>query len=237
MEGSAYGKHVPISCAEECRKYQLHTSSRVCTLKTWHYAKWFRAYEALFTRRRVEQAQCTSVIVRHSPLCYLPEIGHTFGNDWVRIAGDIFLRTYILQKRLNVPCFPSACYSRDLMQSIPATACQNMRFIYDGALIDFAVRNHLYATYPGKWIIEDGPIVWLPRSPKLNPLDFFLWDHLKSVVYKTFMNTLENLAARIVVASVDIDNKQDIFDRSRPFFIRRCRLCNDFHGHNFEQSL
>ncbi|KAJ4428267.1 hypothetical protein ANN_24284 [Periplaneta americana] len=36
------------------------------------------------------------------------------------------------------------------------------------------VRRHLNATFPGRWIGRDGT-AWPPRSPDLNPLDFYLW--------------------------------------------------------------
>ena len=40
-------------------------------------------------------------------------------------------------------------------------------------------------TYPGLWIGKGGPVAWPPRSPDLTLLDFFLWGHIKSLVYKT----------------------------------------------------
>lgn len=44
------------------------------------------------------------------------------------------------------------------------------------------VRNRLNQQYPNKWIGK--PVNWPPRSPDLNPLDYFLWGYLKPVVYK-----------------------------------------------------
>ncbi|GBN41973.1 hypothetical protein AVEN_258019-1 [Araneus ventricosus] len=58
-----------------------------------------------------------------------------------------------------------------------------MRFLHDGAPAHFsiAVRNHLDATHPGRWIRRGGPVAWPPRSPDLNPLDFFFWGHLNNI--------------------------------------------------------
>lgn len=28
-----------------------------------------------------------------------------------------------------------------------------------------------------------GPVFWSPRSPDLTPMDFFLWNYLKNLVY------------------------------------------------------
>jgi hypothetical protein len=37
--------------------------------------------------------------------------------------------------------------------------------------------------YPGRWIRRNGLVLWLPRSPDLTPADFYLWGHLKAIVY------------------------------------------------------
>ena len=46
-----------------------------------------------------------------------------------------------------------------------------------------AVRQLLNDTFPEKWIGRDGPISWLPCSPDITPLDFFLWGYVKDIVY------------------------------------------------------
>lgn len=35
------------------------------------------------------------------------------------------------------------------------------------------------------WFGRSGPIPWLPRSPDLTPIDFFLWGHVKQLVNAT----------------------------------------------------
>ncbi|KYQ46369.1 hypothetical protein ALC60_14791, partial [Trachymyrmex zeteki] len=52
--------------------------------------------------------------------------------------------------------------------------------------------------FPQRWIGRRGAIEWPPRSPDLTPLDFFLWGHLKSVVYKTPPENINDLRQRIV---------------------------------------
>ncbi|GFT53477.1 hypothetical protein TNCV_3324621 [Trichonephila clavipes] len=65
------------------------------------------------------------------------------------------------------------------------------------------MRNHLHAAYSERRNSRGGP-VRPPRSPDPNPSDFF-WCHLKSLAYATPVATVEDLTARIVVASADID--------------------------------
>jgi hypothetical protein len=35
--------------------------------------------------------------------------------------------------------------------------------------------NYLNNEYGNKWIGRNGPVMWPPRSPDLNPLDFYFW--------------------------------------------------------------
>jgi hypothetical protein len=42
-----------------------------------------------------------------------------------------------------------------------------------------------------------GPIAWPPRSPDITPLDFFLWDYEKNIVYRVKINDLQHLKAGI----------------------------------------
>ena len=50
---------------------------------------------------------------------------------------------------------------------------------------------------PSHVISLRGDIGWPPRSPDLNPCDFFLWGYVKSKVYEHRPSTLEHLKAAI----------------------------------------
>ena len=56
-----------------------------------------------------------------------------------------------------------------------------MWFMHDGALAHFSriAREFLNNNYTNRWIGRRGPIAWPACSPDLNPLDFYLWGHLK----------------------------------------------------------
>lgn len=68
-------------------------------------------------------------------------------------------------------------------------------FMHDGAPphITNPVRNWLDQNFPNQWIGRFGPIPWAPRSPDLNPLDFFLWGSLKNKVFQNSITTLDDL--------------------------------------------
>ena len=41
-------------------------------------------------------------------------------------------------------------------------------------------------------------MVWLPRSPDFTPTDFFLWGHIKALIYTSLFHSEEDLIDRIV---------------------------------------
>lgn len=60
-------------------------------------------------------------------------------------------------------------------------------FMQDGAPPHFSnvVRHFLTVSFP-EWIGRGAPngcIAWPPRSPDLTPCDFYLWGHIKELVY------------------------------------------------------
>ena len=56
-------------------------------------------------------------------------------------------------------------------------------------------------------ISRNGPVEWPPRSCDLTPLDFFLWGHIKSLVYANKPATLDNLKDNIQreIANVPVE--------------------------------
>ena len=77
--------------------------------------------------------------------------------------------------------------------------------------------------------------LWPPRSPDLNPLDFYLWGKLKSNVYRDRPCTLNELKSAIVSMLRDIshDELQKVFENK----IKRLQACVDVQGHHFEHML
>ena len=58
-------------------------------------------------------------------------------------------------------------------------------------------RQFFNQRFANKWIGRGGSIAWPARFPHLNPLDFHLWGHLKSIVYATWIENAEILRNRI----------------------------------------
>ena len=72
-------------------------------------------------------------------------------------------------------------------------------FQQDGAPAHYSnrVKAYLNNKRPNNWIGRGGPVAWPPRSPDLTPCDFFLWGHIKSQIYSTPVESVEELKLRI----------------------------------------
>ena len=90
----------------------------------------------------------------------------------------------------------------------------------------------LQQRYPGRVISIGGNIAWPPRSPDLTPLDFFLWGHIKSIVYTTPPTTVEDMQERIINALQTIT--PEILQNVRRSFSKRIRLLIDTEGRHVE---
>jgi len=72
---------------------------------------------------------------------------------------------------------------------------------------DICVRHWLDRQFPDHWIARRGPVEWPPRSPDLNPLDFYLWGHLKAVVYQVKIQNVDHLGERIKASSPSVGQR------------------------------
>jgi hypothetical protein len=76
--------------------------------------------------------------------------------------------------------------------------------------------------------------LWPPRSPDLTTCDYFLWWHLKSVVYESNPHTIQELKdISHAVAAIKIT----VLHRVYLNMIRRAQLCIDAGGNQFQQLL
>ena len=99
------------------------------------------------------------------------------------------------------------------------------------------VRGRLNAVFPGCWVGMVGLIPWPARLRDLNPLRYFLWEYLKSLVFETPVETHIELISRIVAACDVIENTPGIFVRVRQNLVRRCHACIEVGDSQFEQLL
>lgn len=137
-------------------------------------------------------------------------------NIWPGIIAD-HLVMFELPPRLNGIYYLNFLREElpTLFEDVPLQLRQKMWFMHDGAPPHFCVpvRDHLNAHFRNQWIGRGGPVPWPARSPDLNPLDFYLWGHLKTLVYNSQIDTVDELRLRILNAIETIRQTPGIFER------------------------
>lgn len=167
---------------------------------------------------------------------------HQFSlNVWVGIVGDHLTGPFFLPPRLTGEVYRHFLENELplLLDDIPYQLRLQMYFMHDGAPPHFSLvaREYLNTVYPNRWIGRGGPVSWPPRSPDLNSLDFFLWGHLKHLVYTTEVETVEELRNRIIASCETIRHTPGIFERVRQSMRRRIEACIAVGGAHFQQLL
>lgn len=201
--------------------------------------------EACFTRRGVTNFHNEHVYAVENPHAIkINHFQHEFKlNVWIGIIGNFIVGPVILPQRLTGNIYLQFLQNTlpDLLDDLPIQLRINMWYMHDGAPPHFSVnvRNYLNQVYPNKWIGRgnDAPVNWPPRSPDLTPCDFFLWGHIKSVVYKTPVANEAQLWQRIQHAINDLRGDGEILQRVMFNFLRRINLCMRVNGEHFQQFL
>jgi hypothetical protein len=158
---------------------------------------------------------------------------------WAGIIDNSLVGPFTLPARVNAENFLQFLQNdfQVLLEDLPLVILRQMWLQMDGAPPHFGriVRDWCNETYPNRWIGRGGAIAWPPRSPDLNPCDFFLWGHLQNFVYATPIANLEELTERINAAVNTIN--VPMLQRVQENIVRRAALCIEVGGRNFEQLL
>lgn len=156
---------------------------------------------------------------------------------WCGIWGTRVVGPFFITENMN-----SELYLRLLQEEImPALFTEDGKFPeyfqQDGAPPHYglSVRSWLNQQFPNRWIGRRGPVEWPPRSPDLSPLDFYLWGHLKSLVYAKKIRNLNNLQERIIEACSSIT--PDVLMRVHADWKNRLQLCLQENGSHIEHIL
>lgn len=199
--------------------------------------------EATFTREGIYNYRNSHIWDEENPHVLVSH-GHQQQfrvNVWAGILENKIIGPYLLPPHLNGVLYRRflADVLPELLEDVPLDLRRQMFLQLDGAPAHFArpVRDFLNDTFGDQWIGRGGPIPWPPRSPDLTPIDFFLWGRVKNLVYQSPIDSEEELVARIIAACGSIGESPFIFDRVRQSLIRRCELCIDVRGGQFEHIL
>ncbi|XP_076377818.1 uncharacterized protein LOC143259442 [Megalopta genalis] len=199
--------------------------------------------ETLHKRRVFQWSQYARVVRRNSRALRIRQAQVRFSvNLWAGICGEVIVGPYILPDRLNGAALTSFLRNvlSELLDDVPLEIRQNMCFQMDGAPTHYAanVRAHFSETFRNRCIGRLGlreTGAWPPRSPDMNPMDFYFWDYLKNEMYREPVDSLETLLARIhgAVASISVDTLRRVQQEIQV----RADWCIRITGSNFKQFL
>ncbi|GFT95089.1 DUF4817 domain-containing protein [Trichonephila clavipes] len=109
---------------------------------------------------------------------------------WSEANPQVYVETPLHTEKLTVWC---ALWAGAVVPQDGAT-CHTARATID--LLKDTFGDHLISRF--------GPVNWRPRSCDLTPLDYFLWDYAKSLVYADKPQTLDHLEDNIRRVIADI---------------------------------
>lgn len=161
-------------------------------------------------------------------------------NVWCGLIGNQLLGPYFYDGNLTAVMYLEFLQNvlQEFLEDLPLLLRQSLYFQQDGAPAHngIIVRNYLRETFNRRWIGTHGPVQWPPRSPDITPLDFFLWGHLKTVVYKNPPLNLDDLKNKINLACNALLPNQ-IKKATNDELLRRLETCLQQNGSNFEQFI
>lgn len=159
---------------------------------------------------------------------------------WVGVIGNHLLGPVELPTRINSRNFLEFLQNEldSLFEDIPLSSRRTMWLQLDGAPAHYGrgVRDFLNHRFPNRWIGRGGPVPWPPRSPDLNPIDFYVWGYLKCLVYRNEITSLANLKSAIFT-SAEIVRRKLRSSKIKRSLLRRSRECIDNDGGHFEHFL
>lgn len=118
-------------------------------------------------------------------------------NVWIGIVGDSLIGSVFLPSRLrsNLVAFPPKQLFGSHGNCDPKHQASHV--VYAPPQLSHNVRVYLNQQFRKQWIGHGGPIALPARSLDLNPIDSFVWGHLKSIVYATPVDNIKKLRERI----------------------------------------
>lgn len=157
-----------------------------------------------------------------------PKINVWCGLSREEVIGPFFFAEKTINGNVYLDMLENYCFPQlDDMEN-----ANSLYFQQDGAPPHYKtiVRDALDVKFPNRWIGRGGPIAWSPRSPDLTPCDFFLWGHVKNIVYAQKIRNLDHLRERIIhaVSTVTKEMLQNVWAEV-DYRLDVCRARNGGH--------
>jgi len=162
-------------------------------------------------------------------------------NLWCGVLGNRLIGPFVFDNNLTGNTYEAFLRNElsGLLENIPLMIRSQMYFQHDGAPPHYTrhVREYLNECFPNRWFGRGGSVAWPPRSPDLTPLDYYLWGHMKTLVYETKVESRAALRDRIFAAAEHIRNHPDNVASATQSLLMRAEKCIATGVGHFEQLL
>ncbi|GJQ79026.1 hypothetical protein Trydic_g187 [Trypoxylus dichotomus] len=195
--------------------------------------------ECRFTRRGISKIHGSPWTNKN---LYIIQPDHFFVNIWMGIVDDVLLGPHILPAELTAETYLHFLQNslQKYLQILPTQKLERLIFMHDGAApyISQSVRDFITEMFP-QWIGCGGQTSWSSRSPDLNPIDFFLWSYMESLVYdgEGDIGSEEDLRKRIFNAAIHIQGEAGNSQWIRESLLRHMEACIRVEGRPFVHLL
>ena len=161
-------------------------------------------------------------------------------NVWCGLLGNKLIGTFVFDSNLTGNTHEVFLRNElpGLLEDIPLMIRSQTYFQHDGAPPHYTrhMREYVNGSYPNCWLGRGGPVAWPQRSPDLTPLDYYLWGHMKTLVYETMVDSRAALRHRIFAVAERIHNHPDNTASATLSLLMQAENCIATGGH-FEQLL
>lgn len=150
---------------------------------------------------------------------------------WCGISVNRIFGPYYFEKPVNQHNYLEMLQKFFWPKVLRTASYEKYYFQQDGATPHTAndVQDWLKSKFLNKFVDKR---MWPPRSPDLNPCDFFLWGHLKSLVYNPLPKTLDDLKINIEREIKNIS--KNVLKSTFENFQKRCSLIISASGGHIE---
>ncbi|CAH2011084.1 unnamed protein product [Acanthoscelides obtectus] len=139
-----------------------------------------------------------------------PQVRFSF-NVWCGIIGSKIVGPFFYEGTLTGERYVEFMSEilTNFLDELDLISRHHLHFQQDGAPAHNSrgTYHFLSTTFNDQWIGINGPIQWPPRSPDLNPLDYFLWGYLKNQICKRRYDNLDALKTAVREKITQIDGR------------------------------
>ena len=152
---------------------------------------------------------------------------------WCGISANKIYGPYFFENTVNQHTYLEMLKNFFWQKHLDTLDYKRYYFQQDGATAHTAntVQEWLKSKFGDRFIDKKQ---WPPRSPDLNPCDFYLWGYLKSRVYRPLSKSIPELKANIEreIKNISKNDLKQVFENFR----KRCSLVISAGGGDFENE-